>query len=953
MSQQDQLIIIDGHSLAFRAFHALASSGLRSSRGEPTYAVFGFVQALLTLLQERQPAYMAIAFDVGRTFRHDTYPDYKAGRAETPEEFHPQLERIKQLMGEMGVPIYTAEGYEADDVIGTLARQASNEGIASLILTGDTDTLQLVDEQVSVLLSNPYGKNVSTTLYNEQKVRERYHGLAPDRLTDLRGLKGDASDNIPGVKGIGEKGAINLLNQFGTIEALYENLGAVDKRYRKYLKGQQEQALLSKHLATIVCTVPGVALDLAAASLRGYNRAAVMHLFQEMEFRSLIEKLPQETDFTSSVESRTPALADVPLVAPPQPGETQTPDPGGSQLSMFDLSPVPPAGSHTPSLGNYRAVTNEETLRELTNELATAPGFAFDTEATGLRPFESELVGISLATRPGAAWYVPIAHSDGEHLERERGIEALRPFFADPQKAKYAHHAKFDIEMLLQAGVQVEGLTFDTMIAAGLLDKRKKLKDLAFYELQLPEPMTEITDLIGRGKKQVSFGQIPVEQATPYAAADADMTLRLVALLEQQMSANEQITQIFRRIEMPLVPILVDMEQAGIGLDVAYLRNLSGRLATEIGQVEQQIYALAGGDPFNINSSIQLNEVLFARLGLPTDGLSKTSTGRYSLAAGALEKLSDSHEIVRAILHHRHLTKLKSTYVDALPELVNKRTGRLHTSFHQMGTATGRLASSTPNLQNIPVRSESGGEIRRAFVAAPGCQFVAADYSQIELRVLAHITRDPNLVQAFQEGQDIHAAMAAQLFHVPIDAVQKDQRRIAKTTVFGIIYGISSFGLARRTDLSRSEAQELIDAFFARFPGVRRYMDNTLKQGRTKGYVESLFGRRRPVPDLTTNGPRRQAAEREAINTPIQSTAADLMKLAMIGVATRLKQEQRQTRMLLQVHDELIFEVPLDESEAVQRLVRETMEQVYRLDVPLKVDVEIGDNWQQMEKVEP
>ncbi len=949
MESSRQLVIIDGHALAFRSFHALSGAGLRASSGEATYAVYGFAHFLLAMLAERQPDYVAVTFDVGRTFRHEEYPDYKAGRAETPAEFPPQLERIKQLVETLAIPIYTAQGYEADDVIGTLARQATAEQIATTILTGDTDTLQLVDAHVRVLLAQPYGKKMTSVLYGEPEVRERYKGLAPAQLADLRGLKGDASDNIPGVKGIGETGAIHLLNAFSTVENLYDHLDEVPTRYHKKLDGQRDQALLSKRLATIVCEVPAVTLDVQATRTGQYDRTEVVRLFQELEFRSLLERLPPPTD------GQPDTIA--PMPAPPEPAGAGAPAGAGMlhQLSMFAPSAEgPPSADWSAQLmyGDYRAVTTEETLHEVVEALREAPGFAFDTESIGLRPFDtqSDIVGISLAVTPGVAWYIPFGHREEGQLPRTQIADTLRPFFEDPAKHRYAHNAKFDIEMLLCLDIAVAGVAFDTMIAAGLLGKPMALKDLSFYELSLPEPLPTIDKLIGKGAKQTTFDYVPIDRALPYAAADADMTLRLVEKLRPLVAEREAIRFLFEEIEMPLVAVLVEMEQAGIKLDVDYLRELSQRMGHDIAALEQEIHEQAGGK-FNINSVHQMNEVFFQRLNLPTEGLRKTSTGIYSLAAGALEKLIGTHEIVGLILRYRHLAKLRSTYVDALPKLVHVETERVHTSFNQMGTSTGRLASSSPNLQNIPVRSEEGTEIRRAFVAEPGYTFVAADYSQIELRVLAHMTHDPNLIQAFQEGQDIHAATAAQLFNVPIDQVEKNQRRIAKTTVFGIIYGISGFGLAQRTDMTRNEAQALINAFFARFPGVRGYMDRTLEQGRTDGYVESLFGRQRFMPDLKLSGSRRQAAEREAINMPIQATAADMMKMAMIRVADALRQHNLSARMLLQVHDELIFETPLDEVDAVQQVVRPAMEEVYRLDVPLKVDVEVGSNWEQMEAV--
>ncbi|MEM8532612.1 MAG: DNA polymerase I [Chloroflexota bacterium] len=962
--QHPLLVLIDGHALAFRAFHALADSGLRASTGEPTYAVFGFVSILLNAIESHHPKYVIVTFDVGRTFRDDLYADYKAGRAETPEEFHPQLERIQQLTQALNIPICTAEGFEADDVIGTLARQATQQNVETMIVTGDTDVLQLVDSHVKVLLANPYGRKTTTTLYGEDEVTERYKGLKPVQLTDLRGLKGDTSDNIPGVKGIGEAGAIALLKQFGTIESLYDRMEEAPNRYKKALTGQRDVALFSKKLATIVCDAP-VALDLQAATLGDYDRANVIALFQELEFgATLVKRLPitgssmEVVELPSTTgEAQQANMFDVPDT-PTTPAQTTVSAP--QQLAMFDAAQTKSgqttaltslSGLPAPTaLGDYRGVQTDEAFQEVVTELAAAEGFAFDTEGTGLRPFENEMVGISLSVRSGSAWYIPFGHREGEQLPRQHVLNALRPFFADPNKPKYAHNAKFDIEVLLNAGVDVHGLTFDTILAAALLEKRKSLKDLAFYELKLSEPMIGIEELIGKGKKQITFAEVPIDRAIAYAAADADMTLRLFEALRPQLATVPKVEQIFQKLEMPLVPVLVRMEHAGIGLDMAYMQGLSQRLGDRLAELAQEIYAYNQG-PFNINSGQQLSQVLFTKLGLPTAGLEKTKTGQYSLTASVLEGMQDKHQIIGLILQHRQLTKLKSTYVDALPALVNPDTNRVHTSYNQIGASTGRLSSNDPNLQNIPTRTDEGREIRRGFVAVPGCVFIAADYSQIELRVLAHITQDPNLVQAFQEGQDIHAATASQLFHTPIKEIDKNQRRLAKTVVFGVIYGISSFGLAQRTDLSRTEAQGLIDALFAQFPKVRDYIDQTLAEGRQEGFVHSLFGRRRYIPELRSSGPRRQAAEREAINAPIQATAADIMKIAMLRVDEALRQQQLRTRLLLQVHDELIFETPDDEIDTVVALVREQMESAYTLNVPLKVDVEMGPNWLEMKEL--
>ena len=979
MSDRPTMLVIDGHALAFRAFHALREAGLRASTGEPTYAVFGFLSIMLNAIEERRPEYLAVSFDVGRTFRDDMYTDYKAGRSETPEEFHPQLRRIQQVIHALNIPIYTAEGFEADDVIGTIARQASAQNVETIILTGDTDTLQLVDDHVRVLLANPYAKGgKNTTLYDEAAVVERYKGLQPNQLADLRGLKGDASDNIPGVKGIGEAGAIALLLQFGTVENLYDQLDDAPNRYKKPLVGQREAAEFSKKLATIVCDVP-VALDLPHARLGDYDRPTVIGLFQEMEMgATLIKKLPFTGEAVETVELPTPTSAPSPapvvddqtsMFTLPAALPTVAAEPDGpQQLALFDLgaaesgraAPLVPISVAEPknALGNYRAITSEEALTDLVSELAAAPAFAFDTETDGLRPFESQLVGISLATRPGSAVYIPFGHTTGEpQLGATQVLNALRPFFTDARKPKYAHNAKFDIELLHHAGVAVEGVTFDTMLAAALLDKRKGLKDLAFYELRLPEPMTAIEEMIGKGKNQITFAQVPLAAAIPYAAADADMTLRLVETLRPQLEALPKVNDIFMRLEMPLIPVLVRMEAAGITINVEYMRSLGQRLGLRLVELEQAIYVYNGGMPFNIGSGQQLTTILFTKLGLDPTGLEKTKTGQYSLTAQAMELLRDRHpeeagyQIIDLILQHRQLTKLKSTYIDSLPELVDKEDGRIHTSYSQLGAATGRLSSNEPNLQNIPTRTEEGREIRRGFVAAPGHQFVAADYSQIELRVLAHITGDENLVQTFVEGRDIHATMASQLYNIPQDKVDKNQRRVAKTVIFGVIYGISSFGLAPRIGASRSEAQAMIDALFARFPKIRGYIDQTLAEGRQNGYVQSLFGRRRTMAELKTGGPRRQAAEREAINAPIQATAADIMKIAMIRVDEALRREGLRTRLLLQVHDELILEAPDDEVAQAAALVKREMEGAFALRVPLGVDVEVGPNWLEMKDI--
>ncbi len=962
-----KLVLVDGHAVAFRAFHALEDANLRTNNGEPTFAVFGFLQIVLTQLQSVAPEYAAVAFDLGKTFRDDEYPEYKAGRGHAPEEFHQQLDRIKQVVAALNIPIFTAENFEADDVIGTLAAQATAHDIETYILTGDTDTLQLVDEHVRVLLSVPYRQAQEIKVYDVATVTERYKGLQPAQLTDLRGLKGDTSDNIPGVKGIGEAGAITLLLQFGTVEQIYEQLDAVPKRYQKPLGGQQAIAMLSKRLATIRRDVP-VTLDLDACRLRDYNREAVLELFRELQFGRLIAKLPG----LAAVAPPAPA-ADAPQRAVPAVPEgaaytltRAVPKASGAHAQdAFDLDDVfgpttgaapksaAPAGAvpsapPRPPLGNYQLVTTTEELATVVAALAAAPHFAFDTETTALDPVRAALVGISLATTPGAGWYIPVGHTTGEpQLAADAVRAALAPLLEDGARPKIGHNAKYDMHILRRWGIEVHGLAFDTMLAGQLIKQRGSLKDLAFYELNVE--MTEITELLGTGKKQITFDQVPMAAALPYAAADADVTLRLHAHFAALLAQEPRRNAIFTEIEMPLVAVLADMEWAGITLDVGVLHTLSAQMSERLALLEAELTSLAG-QSFNPSSSQQVSDILFGKLQLRAAGLGKVKSGHYSITADVLDKLRGEHPIIELILEHRQLSKLKSTYIDAFPALLDEH-GRVHTSYNQIGSSTGRLSSQNPNLQNIPIRTEQGREIRRAFVAAPGTVLLTADYSQVELRILAHVTGDPALLAIFNESLDIHTATAARLFDVPLEEVTRNQRRLAKTVVFGVIYGISAFGLAARTDLTREQSQQMIEGLFATYPGLKSYFERTLEEGRVRGYVETLFGRRRPMPELmSANGARRQAAEREAINAPIQGTSADLIKVAMSRLHTELGRRALNSRMLLQVHDELVLEVPDDELAEVRPLVQEVMEHVYpELRVPLEVHIAAGRNWEAVE----
>jgi len=935
-----KLVLIDGHSLAFRAFHALPLT-LTAPDGELTNAVFGFTSMLLNVLREHRPEYVAVAFDVGKTFRHDRFPAYKGQRERMPDELRAQVERIKQVVETLNIPIFTAEGFEADDVLATLARQASAQGVDTLIVTGDRDILQVVDDRVHVLTS---GRQFSDTIiYDPATVQEKY-GLRPDQLVDYKALVGDKSDNIPGVRGIGEKTAAELLQKYGTLDNIYAHLDEIKPdRVRKALEAGRADAWLSRDLGRIVTDVP-LQLDLSACRTREYDRAKAIALFQDLAFRSLAEKLP------------VPSVGPEPE-QPAAEGPEAGPSEGGDQLALFAAEPaeaaslVPP-----PAETGVVLVTTAEALAEVAGQLAAAPRVAFDTETTGLDPQQAELVGLAVAwgRQMHQAAYIPLRHADTPGLPWEAVRRALEPALAAPGQVKVAHNAGYDLSILNRYGWRVPGELIDTMIAAWLLDPSNRglgLKDLVWTRLHTE--MTPIADLIGSGKAQITMDRVPAATAAAYAGADAVMTLRLADVLMPEV-AEKGLLPLFRDIEMPLVPVLVDMEAAGIKLDVQVLKQMSVELTARLRQLELEIQRIAGY-AFNINSTQQLSDVLFGKLGLPTEGLKKTQAGTYSTAADVLEGLRGKHEIVDLILEQRQLSKLLSTYVDALPAMVNPRTGRVHTSYNQTGAETGRLSSTNPNLQNIPVRTEVGREIRRAFVAEPGWRLLSADYSQVELRILAHISGDEYLLAAFERGEDIHASAAAKVYGIPLSQVTKEQRAVAKMMNFATSYGVTAFGLAQRTGLSRTEAEQFMQRYFATYPGVKRYIEETKKLAREQGYVETLLGRRRYFPVLKTTANTqqaynvRQAAERAAINHPIQGTAADIIKIAMIRLHRALGEGGYRARMLLQVHDELVLEVPEAELPAVGALVREVMEGAYPLKAALKVDLETGPNWYEME----
>jgi DNA polymerase-1 len=920
MPQKKKLVLIDGHSLAYRAFHALPED-MKTSQGESTNAVYGFTSMLLNVLRDEKPTHIAVTFDKGLTFRHEMYAEYKAHRAKMPDEMRVQMDRVRQVVETMGIPIFEQEGYEADDLLGTLAHQAGEQqDINTLIVTGDTDILQLADEHTRVLTSR--WRFSDTVIYDMEGVQQKY-GLAPSQLADFKGIVGDKSDNIPGVRGVGEKTAAKLLQQYDTLEGVYEHLEEVQSRFRSKLEAQRDKAFLSRRLGTIRRDAP-VQLDLDACRVRSFDREPVMNLFRELEFRSLYERM---------VESEPSKPTGIP-----------------HQLSLFGDEHAE-APEETP-LADYQIVADEEALHQLVADLKKAQALTLDTETTSTDPMQAELVGIALTDAAGRGWYIPVNGPSGDpQLPLKTALEALAPLLKNVELPKYGHNIKYDVAVLERAGTPVEGLAFDTMIAEWLANPASKnlgLKNLAWARLE--QRMTPITDLIGTGKDQLTMEQVPVAQAAPYACADVDMTHRLVDILKPDLE-EKGLWSLFTNVEMPLIPVLASMEMAGVRLDVPFLEQMSEELAGQLGTLENQIQETVGY-AFNVNSTQQLSDALFKTLKLPAQGVRRTKSGHYSTAAGVLERLRGKHPVIDLILEYRALAKLKSTYVDALPQMVNPRTGRLHTFYNQTGTVTGRISSSDPNLQNIPIRTELGRRVRRAFVAEPGWQLVGADYSQVELRVMAHVSGDKGLLEAFARGEDIHATTAAAIMNVPLADVTSDMRRVAKAVNFGLSYGQTAYGLANATGLTQAEAEDFIKAYFERFPKVREYIDLTKASATRLGYVETLLGRRRYFPELLpgSKAPHntRQAAERMAINAPIQGTAADIIKIAMINLHQELLKRGLRARMILQVHDELVVETPDEEIDTIKALIRQVMESAFELDAPLKVDLKVGQNWEEM-----
>jgi DNA polymerase-1 len=912
-----KMYLLDGHALAYRAYFALTSAGSNTSRwvtsrGEPTAGTYGFTSILLSLLEKDRPEYLAVAFDTGRTFRDDLFPEYKATRAKMPEDLRPQIDRIREVVRAFRIPILEAEGFEADDVLGTLARQAAAAGDEALIISGDRDLLQLVNPRVTVRLS---GKSLSEAVdYTPARFAEQW-GFPPQTLIDYKAMVGDKSDNVPGVSGIGEKTATELLQKYGSLDSIFGHLEEIPPRWRARLEAGRESALLSRTLVTIRTDVP-VKLDSDLCRIGQYAREEVSALFQTLEFRSLLSRLP------------SPAAA--------------------SQLGMFS---EPQARAVT----RWNMVRDDAELAALAEKIRNAPLLAVDTETTSTDPIRAGLVGLSLAFQEGEGYYVPLRHEGGPNLDLGAVRRRLGPWLKDAKIPKAGHNIKYDLIVLERAGLPISPPAFDTMIAEWLCNPASRnlgLKELGFVRLGVE--MTPIDALIGKGAKQITMDRVAASRAAEYASADADVTLRLSAPLRKELESRSQ-TKLFDDLEMPLIPVLAAMEQEGVMLDLPYLETLGGDWKAELEDIARQAHSLVGRT-FNLQSTQQLADVLFGQLGLaPPDKSRKTASGKFSTAADVLESLLGAHPVVELLLRHREISKLLSTYVEALRAEAHPDTGRVHTSYNQTGTVTGRLSSSDPNLQNIPTRTEEGRRIRRAFIAARGLRLLSVDYSQIELRLAAHMASDPGMTEAFRRGEDIHAATAAAVCGVPLADVTPAMRRHAKAVNFGLLYGQTAFGLTRSTDLTLAEAESFIRTYFDRFSGIRTFVESLKRTAAERGYVETIMGRRRYFPELAPaarlDAASRSRAEREAINAPVQGSAADIIKVAMIRLPSAFSRAGIRSKMILQVHDELVFECPADQVGATARVARDVMENVLSLGVPLKADAKQGEDWEDMQPV--
>lgn len=916
----DKLFLLDAYALIYRAYYAFIKNPRINSKGMNTSAVLGFCNTLHEVLSKEKPTYLGVAFDPhGPTFRSEAYDQYKAQREETPEDIRASVPIIKEVLKAMRIPVLEAEGFEADDVIGTLATKAGAEGIKTYMLTPDKDYGQLVGGNV-VMYRPRHGGGYETL--NADGVCQKYGLESTAQVIDLLGLMGDAADNIPGCPGVGEKTAVKLLQQFGSIDSLLERTSELKGALKKKVEENAEQIKFSKFLATIRTDVP-VSLDLEALRVTDPDRDELRRIFTELEFKTLSDKfLNNRENIKNNANQQLDLFAE-------NPTDGQV-DAEKSNLRALTDTP------HT-----YKLVDTEEDMRRFCDFFMTKSFLSLDTETTSTNTIDAELVGLSFSVEENEAFYVPVP---ADRQQAQNIVNIFKPVYESPSILKIGQNIKYDMEVLMNYGVTLGGEMFDTMIAHYLLQPELRHNMDYMAEVYLKYKTIHIDELIGpKGKGQKSMRDLDPKEVYEYAAEDADVTLKLKNILEPKLK-EAGVWQLFTEVEMPLVQVLADMEVGGVRIDTGALKETSAMLTERMNAIEKEIYQLAG-EEFNIASPKQVGEILFGKMKI-VEKPKKTKTGQYVTSEEVLQQLKGKSEIVGKILEHRGLKKLLGTYVDALPKLINPRTGHIHTSFNQTVTATGRLSSSDPNLQNIPVRGEDGKEIRKAFVPEEGCLFFSADYSQIELRVMAHLSGDENMQEAFREGYDIHAATAAKIYHETMDSVTRDQRTKAKRANFGIIYGITVFGLAERLDISRTEATQLIDGYFATFPKVAEYMEQAKETARKLGYAETLLHRRRYLPDITShNATVRGFAERNAINAPIQGTAADIIKIAMVRIHRRFRDERLRSKMILQVHDELNFSVYPDEKETVERIVLEEMQAAYPLSVPLVADCGWGQNW--------
>lgn len=946
MKSTDKLFLLDAYALIYRAYYAFIKNPRINSKGFNTSAILGFVNTLEEVLKKENPTHIGVAFDpAGPTFRHEAYEQYKAQREETPEAIRLSVPIIKDIIRAYRIPILEVSGYEADDVIGTLATEAGKQGIITYMMTPDKDYGQLVSDKAFMYRPKHSG---GFEVMGIEEIKAKFNIESTLQVIDILGLMGDSSDNIPGCPGVGEKTAQKLITEFGSIENLLEHTDQLKGALKTKVEANREMIIFSKFLATIKTDVP-IKLEMDKLVREEPNEEELRKIFEELEFRTLISRVLKNA---SSASSPTPPSAATDIFAGTLfAGQTTTDSPKSdpTQGDLFaDFAANGTDGSKNSNLTrlemldvDYQLIDTEEKRKEIIQKLLTTEILSIDTETTGTEPMDAELVGMSFSDAENRAYYVPVPPNREEALKI---VNELRPLYENEKSMKVGQNIKYDMIVLQNYGVQVKGKLFDTMLAHYVLQPELRHNMDYLAEIYLHYQTIHIDELIGaRGKNQKSMRDLPAEDVYRYACEDADVTLKLKNVLEKELKA-QGVEHLFYEIEMPLVPVLVNIESNGVRIDTEALKQSSEHFTARLQEIEKSIYELAG-ETFNIGSPKQVGEVLFDKLKI-TDKAKKTKTGQYVTSEEVLESLRGKHDVIGKILEYRGLKKLLSTYIDSLPQLINPRTGRIHTSFNQAVTATGRLSSSNPNLQNIPIRDEDGKEIRKAFIPDDGCEFFSADYSQIELRIMAHLSEDKNMIDAFLSGYDIHAATAAKIYKVDIKEVTADMRRKAKTANFGIIYGISVFGLAERMNVSRQEARELIDGYFETYPQVKEYMDRSIRVAHENGYVETIFHRKRYLPDINSrNATVRGYAERNAINAPIQGSAADIIKVAMALIYQRFQSNNLKAKMILQVHDELNFSVPEAEKEMVQKIVIEEMERAYRMHVPLRADCGWGKNW--------